>query len=271
MTPTPVIVVGGYLGAGKTTLINRILRDTDSRITVLVNDFGSINIDASLIKNSNGDTIELTNGCVCCAVGDDLTAAMLAIVDSPVRPDLVLIETSGVADPRIASTYAHIDGLRTGGVVVVVDALQVEGQLQNPLIGSTVRRQIEAADLLLVSKTEGRDTDRVTGVLRSFNADAPVVPSVEFDPSLIGSASSHSRPAGTPQHGAVHTTRVEHPAVHDGASALVWLRALEPGVVRAKGIVTTENGNLLLERIGTHCSVTTTDIPPTGGVVVISV
>lgn len=271
MTPTPVIVVGGYLGAGKTTFINGILRGTDVRITVLVNDFGSINIDASLIKNSNGDTIELTNGCVCCAVGDDLTAAMLAIVDSPVRPDLVLIETSGVADPGIASTYAHIDGLRTGGVVVVVDALQVEGQLQNRLIGSTVRRQIEAADLLLVSKTDGRDADRVTDMLRSFNPEAPIIPAGKFDPSLIGSANAQSRPAGTPQHGAVHTSRVEHPAVHDEVSALAWLRALDQGVVRAKGIVATEDGNLLLERIGTHCSATTTDIPPTAGVVVISV
>ena len=270
MTPTPVVVVGGYLGAGKTTFINGILRVTDLRITVLVNDFGSINIDASLIRNSNGDTVELTNGCVCCAVGDDLAAALLTIVDSPVRPDLVLIETSGVADPRIASTYAHINGLRAGGIIVIVDGVQVEAQLQNPLIGSTVRRQFEAADLLLVSKCAGPVEAIVSELLRSVNPSAHVMVADDLDPRLIGSAKVKPVTGRPPAHDARHASRVENPVIGNQQDALDWLQSLEPHDVRAKGVVATDTGNLLMERIGTHCSVVVTTAPPTNGVVVIS-
>lgn len=270
MTPTPVVVVGGYLGAGKTTFINSILRVTDLRVTVLVNDFGSINVDASLIRNSNGDTIELTNGCVCCAVGDDLAAALLTIVDSPVRPDLVLIETSGVADPRIAATYAHIDGLRTGGIIVIVDARNVGDQMRDRLIASTVRRQVEAADLLLVSKCAGTVEPIVSELLRSVNPAAPVFVAEDFDPALIGSGSARPMTGRPPAHDARHASRVENPVICNRQEALHWLQSLESHDVRAKGVVATDAGNLLMERIGTHCSVVVTTAPSTNGVVVIS-
>lgn len=270
MTPTPVVVVGGYLGAGKTTFINSILRVTDLRVTVLVNDFGSINVDASLIRNSHGDTVELTNGCVCCAVGDDLAAALLTIVDSPVRPDLVLIETSGVADPRIAATYAHIDGLRTGGIIVIVDAGNVGDQMRDRLIASTVRRQVEAADLLLVSKCAGTVEPIVSELLRSVNPSAPVIVAEDFDPALIGSGTTKPMTGRPPAHDARHATRVENPVICNRQDALHWLQSLESHDVRVKGVVATDAGNLLMERIGTHCSVIVTTAPPTNGVVVIS-
>ncbi|WP_343231026.1 GTP-binding protein [Variovorax sp. WS11] len=70
----PLTVIGGFLGAGKTTLVNRWLREAEGkRIAVLVNDFGALNIDAALIVGASGDTIALTNGCVCCQIGDDLS------------------------------------------------------------------------------------------------------------------------------------------------------------------------------------------------------
>ncbi|MEO8937593.1 MAG: GTP-binding protein, partial [Burkholderiaceae bacterium] len=74
-----MIVIGGFLGAGKTTLLNRLLRESQGqRLAVLVNDFGTLNIDAELVASNAGDTIALTNGCVCCSIGDDLTTALIA-------------------------------------------------------------------------------------------------------------------------------------------------------------------------------------------------
>ena len=100
----PFTVIGGFLGAGKTTLLNHWLRHADGqRLAVLVNDFGALNIDAGLIKAHSGDTIALTNGCVCCQIGDDLSMALIGVLQQRERFDAVVVEASGVSDPwRIA-------------------------------------------------------------------------------------------------------------------------------------------------------------------------
>ncbi|MEG1769601.1 MAG: GTP-binding protein, partial [Comamonas sp.] len=78
--PIPMVVVGGYLGAGKTTMLNRLLTQSgDLRVAVLVNDFGEINIDAALIRTRSDDVIQLENGCVCCSIGDKLVQALAEI------------------------------------------------------------------------------------------------------------------------------------------------------------------------------------------------
>ena len=83
----PVTVLSGYLGAGKTTILNRVLAGTDGpRLAVLVNDFGSINIDAALVRQRGRDVMELSNGCVCCTIGDDLGETLTAIAAQPERP-----------------------------------------------------------------------------------------------------------------------------------------------------------------------------------------
>ena len=273
MSDTPVVVVSGYLGAGKTTFINSILRGASARITVLVNDFGSVNIDASLIANANGDTIELTNGCVCCAVGDDLSTAMLGIIESGNPPDMVIIETSGVADPRITSTYAHIRGLRTGGIIVLVDHVNFASQTGNRLISSTVERQVAAADLLLVTKANGSPVDSTAHSLRSINPSAPVMTVEECDVSVLTGVnmSASSGGAGSEPHETRHHARIERPSLADRAEALAWLGSLGPHVVRVKGVVSMPDGNHLVERVGLHCSAVPTDIEVTDGIVVITV
>lgn len=122
--PLPVTIVGGYLGAGKTTLVNHLLRHADGlRIAVLVNDFGDLPIDADLIESADGDVIALAGGCVCCAFGSDLVGALIALARRAPRPDHVLIETSGVALPgAVARTLTLVAGLERQGVLVVVDA-----------------------------------------------------------------------------------------------------------------------------------------------------
>ncbi|MDG1421802.1 MAG: GTP-binding protein, partial [Tateyamaria sp.] len=88
MVSFPLTVIGGYLGAGKTTLINRLLAENHGlRLLVLVNDFGAINIDASLIETAEDDMIALSNGCVCCTMGADLFLAIGDILDRDQLPD----------------------------------------------------------------------------------------------------------------------------------------------------------------------------------------
>ena len=101
--PIPVTVIGGYLGSGKTTLLNQVLRQTSQmdsgpRIAVLVNDFGDIGIDGDLIAAADGDTITLTNGCVCCRIGSDLMTALWSVRDRANPPGHVIIEASGIAE-----------------------------------------------------------------------------------------------------------------------------------------------------------------------------
>lgn len=185
LPPTPVTVLSGYLGAGKTTLINKLLTaQTDRRLAILVNDFGEINVDASLIREHQGRTISLTNGCICCSIAGDLTSALrdvLAIASESPDPDIeqIIIEASGVADP--AKIAMHAQGwpdLRLDGIVVVVDAIAIRSLAQDRYVGTTVVRQITSGDVLIVSKvdlTEGTAVSETMTWLRHLAPNAPII------------------------------------------------------------------------------------------------
>lgn len=154
MNKLPMSVIGGYLGAGKTTLINQLLSGNHgSRILVLVNDFGAINIDAGLLISADEDTIELANGCVCCTMGADLFLAIGDVLDRQPRPDHLVIEASGVANPaRIANVAKAEPDLSYAGITTVLDGARYAALLSDPQIGDQVASQITCADLLAVSK-----------------------------------------------------------------------------------------------------------------------
>ena len=153
---TTLTVIGGFLGAGKTTLLNSWLRAAQGeRIAVLVNDFGELNIDAELITSVNGNAIALSNGCVCCQIGDDLSRALMQVMSSNVPFDAIVVEASGVSDPwRIAQLALAEPVLSLGGVIVLVDAAALLGHLADPLLTDTMERQLQAADLIIVNKTD---------------------------------------------------------------------------------------------------------------------
>ena len=154
-TQIPVTVIGGYLGAGNTTLLNYILLQTHGiRYAVLVNDFGSINIDVDLIESQDDEVINLANGCICCSMAGGLTNAMFAIRERELRPDRVLIEASGVSDPHKIAQNAHLPGFCLDSVVVLADAELIRMQAKDKYVAKQVLQQLKSADLLVLTKLD---------------------------------------------------------------------------------------------------------------------
>ena len=156
LEPLPVTIIGGYLGAGKTTLVNHLLRTANGRkLAVLVNEFGALPIDEDLIEAQGDDLISIAGGCICCSFGSDLSAALMDLSDLSVRPDQVVIECSGVAIPSaIAASVSLLDGFKPDGTVVMVDAETIQDAAMDEYIGDTITRQLADADLTLINKAD---------------------------------------------------------------------------------------------------------------------
>jgi G3E family GTPase len=258
----PLTVIGGFLGAGKTTLLNHWLRNAGGqRLAVLVNDFGALNIDAGLIQSGAGDTIALTNGCVCCQIGDDLSMALIKVLESGIAFDAVVIEASGVSDPgRIAQLGRADPALRFEAVIVLVDASMALAQSRDPLLADTLARQVKAADLVIVNKCEqvsgetrqalGQWIESVAGPIPRFETTQAMVPlpllTVLAMPSADAAhAHAHAHDGAwcghdhaAPDHGAMFDTWSCKPQrVFEPAALRAWLRDAPAGLLRLKGLV----------------------------------
>ena len=272
----PLTVLTGFLGAGKTTLLNRILTgDHGLRIAVLVNDFGSINIDADLIVGveSEGDIISLANGCVCCNVRDDLVTAVTQLMSRPERPEYILLEASGVAEPSgIALTFMGDDlrdRIRLDSIMCVVDAEQV---FAVPEMMELKLRQIAFADMLILNKVDlvtPEEIERIKAwlddrfhryrLVESSGGDVPleILLSVgRFDPARLDDTLPGGQPSHAPDCDDPHCGHDDHEHRDDHAQVFrTWryetdeplsLEALEEtarklpaSVYRCKGVVRT--------------------------------
>ncbi|MBN9308198.1 GTP-binding protein [Devosia sp.] len=243
MSSTPVTLVTGFLGAGKTTFINRALRDARGlKLAAIVNDFGSINIDAELIAETTDSIVGLKNGCICCSLQGDLLRTLHQVVG---RGDIehILIEASGVADPQgIIETLMDPvlrEAVRLDAVVTIID---VEAVIDNPtLLGDPLwRAQLQAADFVGLSKGAGHDTtslrDRLAaeGKALVFDASEPAA----FD-LLLAHAGDRPPPYDRPRITADRFVSLEWEwtGVVRAERFQACIGALASQLVRAKGIV----------------------------------
>jgi len=174
----PVTVVTGFLGSGKTTLINNILSETHGRkIAVIVNEFGEISIDGQLIKKSDQeDLIEFNNGCLCCTVRGDLIETIDKLKNQA-NLDAILIETTGLADPApVASSFFLADELssdtKVDSFISMADAVNLEESLAT---NEEAQEQIAFADIILLNKTDlvgEEQLQRVEARIRKLNIAA---------------------------------------------------------------------------------------------------
>ena len=261
----PVTLLGGYLGAGKTTAINELLARTDRPIAVLVNDVGAVNIDAALIKRRHGDTIELTDGCICCDLGQGLAEAFDGLRQRPVPPEQVVVELSGVADPARVVPWAGSDGFRLDGVIVMVDSQQFLEWEDHPKIGPTMVAQLHGADLFLLSKTDIVDPATVDAVTARLGQLVPETPTLRSTSPMaaagflnLGTRSGSSFTAvPDPSLFDTHTTTtVALPDPVPLAAVEAILDDLGPEAVRAKAVVRDPDGKQhLVHQVGRRRSI----------------
>jgi G3E family GTPase len=228
------------------------------RLTLIVNDFGSVNIDASLLQARSADTLTLQNGCVCCTLSGGLAATLARIVRGSSPPDAIILEASGVAEPHGIVQLSLADpAIRLDGVVAVADAETFAALVDDPFVGPTVTRQISAADLILLNKIDLVDASTLAcaeEAIRSRAISARILPTVKAAVPLsvvAGLASDRSTfladiPEGHTERYTSTVVRLKQPV---DAQRLCALAAdLPQGVLRAKGVV-------VLARAPHSCSV----------------
>lgn len=279
--PVPILLISGFLGAGKTTLINRLLCEAQGRrLAAVVNDFGAINIDAALLSSVSEDAISLKNGCICCSLLGDLLQTLSMILRRDPAPDGIVIETSGVSNPaEIVRTLldpviwkeAALDA-----VICVVDARSLidEPSMQDDALWQS---QLAAADFIALSKTDlvseaerhhlrartlGRKADHAIYDMIAGRLPSEFLFSTDLNraPTVASTVSKLTRPAFQTMS---WTSRV--PLVMSRFQEVVNQHA---GVlVRAKGFVTfveRPDEAMLFQLVGSRATITRAPVRPPG-------
>jgi G3E family GTPase len=179
----PVLVLTGFLGSGKTTLLNRLMQARPAgpgKLAIIVNELGEVGIDGDLLPRGMTRQVELPGGCICCVLNEELDTTVLELLDGTPNIDMIVIETTGIAEPMPICWSLEREPLcervRLTAVLTVVDVTNFE---QSRGLSPGVDAQIEYADILAASKTDLLDRGEVPAALlttlRGLNPDAPVI------------------------------------------------------------------------------------------------
>jgi G3E family GTPase len=273
----PVLVVSGFLGSGKTTLVRHLLEDaqrTGDRIAVISNEFGALGIDQALLGASDGAYVELEGGCVCCQLSDALRDT-LQMLREQVHPTRVIVETSGVALPSDTQLQFWREPVchwvDDDMAVIVVNAEQLH---EGRDLDGTFEDQVSSADLLLLNKIDlvpDTSLPYLEAVLDDMAPDTPIIrcvhgevePALLFPPDPDGWRAQRRESGGsqTPHH---HEEFVAQDLeIEDGIEPQLLVEQLrQQGTLRAKGFVRTSRGVQLVQGVGRRIEVTDAPVPP---------
>jgi cobalamin biosynthesis protein CobW len=276
----PALLVSGFLGSGKTTLVRHLLADAQRagrRAAVVSNEFGELGIDGALLNRAADDYVELSGGCVCCRLSDELVETLQRLRER-VDPDLVIVETSGIAlpfDVQLNFWREPIaDWIETDVALIVVNAEQLADGRD---LDGIFAQQVSSADLLLLNKidlVDARALPKLEAALREIEPDAPLVHSVhaQVDPALLFPpdpdgvrARRRSGPIDSQPH-PHEKFATEVLSVAEGSepeALLERVRARAP--LRAKGFVITSEGPRILQGVGPRIELSKLDFAPPAG------
>ncbi|CAN7378889.1 CobW family GTP-binding protein [Bosea sp. LjRoot237] len=276
----PILLIAGHLGAGKTTLINRLLQEADGkRIAAIVNDFGAIDIDAALLQSSSEGLVSLKNGCICCSLQGDLLRTLASVVRRDPAPDAIVIETSGISDPAeiirslLDPVIFKAAALET--VLTLVDGLRASEDAElwdDPLWLSQVR----SADVLLVTKADlagSQATERLISQLeRRFFPKPVFVLQGELPMELMfghGPGDQRTLPPPRPTSPATfETVSWTAPRPLSLVKFQAALNLMSQKLLRAKGVVRfaeQQSQPLLFQLVGSRATLIPSPIPPGDG------
>jgi cobalamin biosynthesis protein CobW len=279
----PAVIVSGFLGSGKTTLVRHLLADAQrrgERVAVISNEFGELAIDKTLIGEGGEAYVELEGGCVCCQLSDELIDT-LELLRERVRPDRVVIETSGVALPYDTQLNLYREPVShwigDDLAIVVVNAEQL---LERRDLEGTFEDQVTSADLLLLNKVDLVPASKLAeleALLRELEPDAPVLRAVQaaVDPLLLfppeaddlqplqGRGAARRADRGVPERHAHEQFEAEEIDVSSGIDPAALASQVESlGALRVKGYVETSEGPRLVQGVGRRVSLSEVEMPP---------
>src|SRR5471032_1102112 len=206
--PLPLLLLTGFLGSGKTTTLGHWLSHTDvplKRTAVIINDFGSVNVDAALLARRQLELRSITGGCVCCQSFEDLVAQVAALADNP-DFDLVWIETSGLADPEEVLDHLSAPELQDSTVIrrmiLVVDGSDFPCSWRGRAVQE---EQVRYADVILLNKTDRIDDEKRREIETALHRISPLARIVttrhgQIDPSLLSDGAAETVTSHAPHH-----------------------------------------------------------------------
>lgn len=250
-----IVIIAGFLGSGKTTLLNHVLKHSEGKkVAVIVNDFGEVNIDSILIAGKTDENIELSNGCICCSMGENgLDETINNILRQNKTVDAIIIESSGIADPseikRMVIT-SKVNNIGYGGLLYIVDSAQYQ---ETKRVHANIKDHLKAADCIVLNKIEAVDEDEKMAIIKeceAINKGVPIIKTQfgEIDPRLLFDINISSKQQLTLAHAhddchsphlhslyssfTFQTKQPLHPQIF-----LDFIKKSQQGIYRIKGLV----------------------------------
>ena len=252
----PVTIVGGYLGAGKTTLINHLLRNANGkRLAILVNEFGKLPIDGDLIESIEGEVINVVGGCICCSYGESMISGLMDLTDIKPSLDYVVIEASGVAIPgSIATTVQLLDGFSLNGIITIADCDTLLDFVEDPYLSDTIKTQFAHSDITIVNKIDLANEETHTTVIDWLSQNYPTTQLIEtcrtiVPPEIVLDLSNDSGQSEFFESNASHasvfaSTSVQLENAMDIELLAEALASQALGLIRVKGFMKSGDGTI---------------------------